>query len=45
VLSQPHEDGPAALAALVEVLGAQDAVAKTVARQLAEVTLEGALDA
>ena len=45
VLSQPHEDGPAALAALVEALGAQDSVAATVARQPVEVTLDGALDA
>jgi len=45
VLAHPHEDGPAALDALVAALGAQDSVAKTVARKPVALSLDGALDA
>jgi acetolactate synthase-1/2/3 large subunit len=45
VLAHPHEDGPAALKALANALGAQDSIAQTVVRQPVEVTLDGPLDA
>jgi acetolactate synthase-1/2/3 large subunit len=44
-LSHPHEDGPAALAALVDALGAQDCVARATVRQPVELALDGPLDA
>lgn len=45
VLAQPHEDGLAAMSALVDALDAHDSVAVTAARQSFDVPLEGPLDA
>ncbi|GGC58024.1 acetolactate synthase large subunit [Undibacterium terreum] len=45
VLSHPHENGPAALDALVDALGVNTCVAKTSIRQPVEVSLDGPLDA